>query len=142
MKDRSALVSLALGAIVFTYPAYLLLDRRAAGETVMWMEPDVVRPGQASDAVWSYKAYRNGCRGLVHRVHIDSQGHHFDYDAIDAAIHGPIGVTELHRFEWVIPGMAPGPAIFRRQTDRWCNWLQRLWPMQEVHEAKYTVLPP
>jgi hypothetical protein len=132
--------------LLLTVPiiGYLLLDRRPAIESTNFhFSPDVIRPGQKSDAVWTTKTLRDPdrCRGLVHRKFIDSNGQEFPFAPIDATIHDPVGDTATHRFRWRIPeGMAPGPAIFRRNVDRWCNPLQQwFWPMYEQHEATFTV---
>jgi len=126
---------------------FLLFDRGAAIETTNFhFNPDVLRPGAKTRAAWTVKTLRDPdqCRGLVHRSLIDSQGQVFAFSTIDAVIHGSIGEVHTYYYPWTIPtGLAPGPAIFRRNVDRWCNPLQRwVWPMHEVHETTFTVLPP
>jgi hypothetical protein len=137
------LLSFIFGCVVFSIFAYLLLDRSPAVETVIHMVPDAVVPGQKFEAVWSVKVLRPHCRGLVHRVMVDSQGQIFAFASIAAVIHGEVGTTDTYRSDWIVPmGMSLGPAIFRRNTERWCNPLQKwLWPMQEVHEAEFMVIP-
>jgi hypothetical protein len=129
------------GMFVFSVPAYFLLDRSPAVETVIHMAPDKVVPGQHFEAVWSVKVLRPHCRGMVHRVIIDSQRQVFAFASVAAVIHGDVGTVDIYRSDWIVPmGMSSGPAIFRRNTERWCNPLQKwLWPMQEVHEAEFTV---
>jgi hypothetical protein len=143
MKNRPLLFWFLFGCLIFAVPAYLLLDRSPAVETVIHMEPDVVHPGQNAEAVWTVKTLRPHCRGRVHRAMVDSQKRVFGFESVDAVIHAPVGDVRTFHFGWVIPlGMSPGPAILRRNTDRWCNPLQQwLWPMQEIHEAKFTVEP-
>lgn len=140
-KRKSMLVSFLLGVAAFSLPMYLLLDRSPAVETTIRMEPDHVVPGQKAEAVWTVKVLRPHCRGLVHRTMIDSQNRIFAFSSISSVIHGEVGTEDTYRYDWIIPmGMSPGKAVFRRNTERWCNPLQRwLWPMQEVHEAHFTV---
>lgn len=135
------LASFCSGLVVFSVPAYLLLDRSAAVETVVHLEPDHVTPGQMVEVVWSVKVLRAGCMGLVHRQVVDSQNRIFAFASVGAVIHGKVGTTDTYRYDWTIPmGMQPGLAVFRRNTERWCNPLQHyFWPMQEVHEATFTV---
>jgi len=142
MMKRPLLLSFLFGAAVFSWPAYQLLNRSPAVETTIHWEPETVVPGQRSEAVWTVKVLRPGCRGLVYRKMIDSQGRIFAFSAVEAVIHGKVGTTDTYRSDWVIPaGMSPGPATFRRDTERWCNVLQHwLWPMQEVHKAHFTVV--
>lgn len=143
MTERPLLLAFLFGCLVFSYPAFLLGDRSPAVETVMHLEPDVVQPGQMVDVVWTVRTLRAHCRGRVHRAMIDSQKRVFAFESIDAVIHAPVGDSRTFHFGWMIPlGMSDGPALLRRNTDRWCNPLQQwLWPMQEVHEAAFTVLP-
>jgi hypothetical protein len=141
IRFLSLRVFFVLGLLVFATPVYFLLDRSPAVETEIHFEPDHVVPGQHAQAVWTVKVLRPHCRGLVHRSMIDSQGHIFAFEAVASVIHGDVGTTDTYYYGWTIPiGMSSGPALFRRNTERWCNPLQRwLWPMQEVHEAKFTV---
>lgn len=141
---RSLAVSFVLGLLIFATPIYFLLDRLPAVETVIHFEPDRVFPGQHVQVVWTVKVLRSHCHGRVHRSMIDSQGHIFAFESIAAVIHGVVGTIDTYYYEWSIPvGISPGPAIFRRNTERWCNPLQQwLWPMHEVHEAMFTVLSP
>jgi len=150
MRSRPLLVVFLVGMLVFSIPVWMLLDRSPAVETVIHLVPDHVVAGQKAEAVWSVTVLRSGwfiggggCRGLVHRAMIDSQRQIFAFSSIAAVVHGDVGTTDTYRYDWTIPmGMAPGPAIFRRNTERWCNPLQKwIWPMQEVHEARFTVLP-
>jgi hypothetical protein len=141
MRTISLRASFMLGLVIFVVPMYLLLDRSSAVETEIHFDPDHVLPGQQVQVVWSVKVLRPQCRGLVHRSMIDSQGRIFAFDSIASVIHGEVGTTDTYYYGWSIPiGISPGPAVFRRNTERWCNPLQQwLWPMQEVHEAKFTV---
>lgn len=142
--NRPLLAPLFLGMIVFFVPAAMLLDRRPAVETHLWIEPPVVMPGQRFQAVWTVKVLRPHCIGRVHPTLIDSTSQVFAFGAVDSVIHGPVGTTGTYHYEWTAPnGMAPGIATMRRNTDRGCNPLQFwLWPMKEVHEAEFTVISP
>lgn len=134
---------LSAGCLIIIPPVYQISDRRPAIETVVWMEPDEVHAGGQSDAVWTNKILRSGCRGRIHRTHIDSEGNRFEFEVVDAVLHGAAGTMEKHRFTWTIPAkMKPGPAVMQRITERGCGlWQWWIWPMLELHEAKYTVLP-
>jgi hypothetical protein len=144
MTGKPLLTAFLLGTIVFAIPAYMLLDRSPAVETVIHLEPQFVFPGQRAEAVWTVKVLRPNCYGYVHRKMIDSGRQEFGFSSVDSVIHGAVGSIGLYRYDWTIPsGMSPGPAVLRRNTERWCNPLQRwLWPMHEVHEAKFEVTNP
>lgn len=137
-------VLLIAGSLIVVPPTYQVFNRSPAVQTDLWMEPSDVRAGDQSDAVWIVHVLRAGCRGRVQRTHIDSEGNRFEFGTIDAVLHGPVGTTDQHRYTWTIPAkMKPGQAVFRRVTERGCGlWQWLIWPMQEVHEAHYTVLPP
>jgi len=137
-------ILLIAGSLIVVPPTYQVFNRSAAVKTDLWMEPAEVRAGDQSDAVWVVHVLRTGCRGRVQRTHIDAEGRQFEFGTIDAVLHGPGGTTETHRSTWTIPAkMKPGPAIFRRVTERGCGlWQWLIWPMKEVHEAHYIVNPP
>jgi hypothetical protein len=148
MRRRSLLTAFLLGFVVLSVPIFLLLDRSPAVETVIHLEPNVVHPGQSVEVVWTVKTLRENwvgenCCGRVYRMMFDSQKRVFAFESTLSVTHAPVGETRTYHIDWTIPmGMLPGPATLRRNVDRWCNPLQQwLWPMQEVHEAAFTVLP-
>lgn len=147
VRDRALMMLVAVGVGIFALPAAMLMDRRPAVRTVMSVVPDVTAPGQRVEVQWSVQVLRSGtfgggCSGYVHRKIIDSSGHEFGYSSIDSIIHGEVGTTGHYRVEWLIPtGIAGGPAVIRRNTERWCNLLQKwFWPIHELHEAYFTVV--
>jgi hypothetical protein len=140
-RNPSTVGSVLIGAVLFFIPASMLWDRSPAGETHLWIDPPVVAPGQHFQAVWTYHVLRPNCVGRVHPVLEDSAHQVFAFASVDSVVHGPVGTTGTYHSNWRAPnGIAPGPVTMRRYTDRGCNPLQFwLWPMKEVHEAKFTV---
>jgi hypothetical protein len=141
---RGLTVPFIAGMIFFAYPMVMVFDRRPIVEqTDFRAEPDVLRPGQKFETVWTIETFRPRCNGYTHREIIDSAGQVFAFDSTYAVPHDVVG-TETIRARWTLPlGVAPGPARIRRKTARWCNGLQELfWPMWTIHDAEFTVVVP
>jgi hypothetical protein len=85
------------------------------------------------------------CYGVVHRWIVDSNG--LSHAMPDTTVFHNYSVTghgATYQFsrEFRIPRfISTGPAVYRAQTERWCNLLQWLiWPIDDNEEAKFTIV--
>jgi hypothetical protein len=123
---------------------YLLFDRRPATNTMMTVEPAVIQPGEDAKVISVVDVLRMHCRGQVY-PEVEIMGFPIiNLPMQHVAIHDKPGLYGPYRYVFRVPDDAPRGAtgIFRRRTDRWCNPIQEaLWPMHEVHEAKFQISP-
>lgn len=143
MRDRKTLlIAFGLGLVVFIVPVGMLFSRGRAVETTDFhMAPSIVMAGQKIEAVWTDIPLRAGCHGIVHRRFINGTDV-WVFPPVYAVNHGPVGKAETFHTMWTVPNMAPGEGVFQKTINRWCNPVQQwLWPMREVQEARFVVVP-
>jgi hypothetical protein len=142
LRARPYTMGFLIGLAIFAFPIYLICHRSPPIKvTDFHLMPEVVRPGQRVEAVWTVESLREGCSGTVQRRMIDNENQVFAFIPVPTVRHGPVGKVETFRTPWMIPiGIANGPAVLQRHIERWCNFLQEmLWPMQEDYETRFTV---
>lgn len=142
MRDRKTLLlAFAFGLVVFVVPVGMLLARDPAVETTNFhMSPSIVMARGRADAVWTDKPLRAGCHGIVHRRFISGKDV-WVFPPVRAVNHGPVGEAQTFHTMWTIPDMPPGEGVFQKTVRRWCNHVQEwLWPMEEVQEARFSVV--
>lgn len=120
----------------------LLLDRREPLKVEsLTITPTIVKAGSSAYVIFGATENRD-CEGIVHRSIIDSGGHVFTL-APEPSIYPSLLSGDKKQFvkEVTIPlGVAPGPATYVSDLDRWCNWPQKLfWHFHNHYEAAFTV---
>jgi hypothetical protein len=134
-----------LCALVLSYVAIQLLGNRYNPRTIIeqHITPDPVARGSRAFLIVRVKDDRQ-CSGLIHRWLSDRNGS--IYGLPDAhAVYGYVtpGVSKPFRLSHQIdipPDIAPGPAEYHSQVERWCNPFQEyVWPMGDAYTVKFTV---
>jgi hypothetical protein len=126
------ILAAAFALLVVTPPIVMLLDRRDPAElTGGQMLPHDVRSGQAVTIAWDI-IERRACAGEFTPIIIDA-GKQVHYFARQPTVYRdtlrPDGLR-FYKHITLPTGLAPGPAIYTVQVERWCNPLQRyLWPI-------------
>jgi len=109
------------------------------------VSPIEVNAGGFLSVVYEISDIRE-CQGVVHRWIRDSAG--TLYAISDATVfHNFYGSEAAKSYKFARELRVPrttraGPAMYHAQTERWCSPLQWFWPIVDIEEAPFTVLPP
>lgn len=132
-------------AVFIAAPAIMLLDRRdpITIEAISLM-PNIALAGDTLTMRWRATVHRSGCSGVVIRRYISS---------IDHVIRETVGMTTVFRgaaervedfeIQFNVPNnLGPGPYTYEPVVSRWCNPIQRLWPIVTYQPpVAFTVAP-
>jgi len=134
-----AFIALVLFAPIF----WMALDRdnpveRLHGEL---LPQKVARGGFVAVKYWTKKRTRSDCAGAVQQEIVDSQN--TIYQKLARAVGPALWENDpdnpnqeiFYGHQVSIPiQAAPGPAVFRTTTFRYCNWLHRVaqWPIVQI----------
>lgn len=117
-------------------PAYTIHD--------LLIIPPAATPGSAGRLEWKFAVNREGCSGTFQRVITDSSNLQRIYDVVpDTFVYLPLGEHQtLNTHPFMLPADLPsGKTILTVTIRTWCNWMQRIYPVQQVVIADFTTLP-
>jgi hypothetical protein len=132
-------------AVFIAMPAIMLLDRRdpITIEAVS-LTPTIARAGDTLTMRWRATVHRSGCDGIVVRRYISSVDHVVrETVGMAAVFRGQGGKVEDFEIQFHIPNnLGPGPYTYEPVIKRWCNPLQKLWPILTYQQpVAFTVVP-
>jgi len=129
-------------ATLFGVFLILLCDRRPPLEVNgLTISPTPVHAGAPAYAIYSALNKRD-CEGEVRRTIIDSAQHAFTL-APEPSIYPAILDATKRQFvkTFTVPlGSTAGPATYRADVYRWCNWPQRVfWKFHDQYETPFII---
>src|SRR4029077_16632716 len=137
-------VALAISALSILYLVVLFFDRRDVMEVKnVTINPPAIKAGDTYTFSFDARPLRDeGGEGVSIMTEIDSTGTPHLFNTPIILDRKEQGWRHYSRDVHSHRDLAPGEVINARNIYHWCFFLQRIWPIREHREVKFTVLPP
>jgi hypothetical protein len=142
MKQVVWNVAKAICAISILFLVIMFFDRRDVMEVKnAKIDPPAITAGDRYTFSFDARPLRGkGCQGESITKEVDSTGKEFLFNSPIVLDQKPEGWHHYARDITSHRSLSPGEARYIRDIKHWCFFLQRIWPIREHREVKFTVL--